>query len=468
MALVMIVMLVPAQALSVSAETTGYILGDVDQDGKISAMDSAKIKLYKLGSLTLDRTSLLSADVDQDGSVTAMDSAKIKLFKLGQLSGFTKTTVRLNASSLSFTQGDRSQKLTASLSSNSAPAKLGYTSSNPSVASVDQNGNVTPKAAGSTVITAKIFNDETASCTVTVNAKPVPPVPSQFYGIDVSHHQKKIDWQRVKDSGVDFAMIRSGYGKDYFDKEIQIDKQFYYNMEQAKKVGMKVGAYHFSYAKSVEQAKQEADLFLKIIQGYDFEYPVVFDIEHKSQLNLSRKLLTDITIAFCDKVQKAGYHVLVYSYDNFFQTKLDMTRLTQYEKWVANFSKPPTLNAPYTMWQYTKTGSNAGISGYVDKNISYLDYDSIIKRKGLNKAKGTRKLRGTVALFGEDNGGVTTLRVRQQPSENSAILRNLGRGKTFDILEVQKDWLRVRLTDGTLGYISCNYGNVLIEDATSF
>lgn len=96
-------------------------------------------------------------------------------------------------------------------------------------------------------------------------------------GIDVSKHQGKIDWHRVKNSGVDFAILRAGYGK--YDN--QKDERFEENYSNAKNAGIKLGAYHYSYAKSVDDAKKEAEIFLKWISGKQFEYPVAFDVEEK-------------------------------------------------------------------------------------------------------------------------------------------------------------------------------------------
>lgn len=118
-------------------------------------------------------------------------------------------------------------------------------------------------------------------------------------GIDVSHHQGDIDFAKVKAAGIGFAMLRAGYGWE--NPEVQIDRKFYRNYQNAQKAGIPCGAYHYSYAKNAAQARLEADFFLKIIRGCRFAYPVAFDLEDKSQKSLSRQTLTDIVIAFATK-----------------------------------------------------------------------------------------------------------------------------------------------------------------------
>ena len=205
-------------------------------------------------------------------------------------------------------------------------------------------------------------------------------------GIDVSKHQGKIDWKKVKNAGVEFAMIRAGYGR--YDN--QKDSQFETNYAGAKAVGIPVGAYHYSYAKTVEQAKKEAKTFLAWIKGKTFEFPVAFDIEDNSQVNLGKQLISDIIRAFCETVEAAGYYVSVYANKDWLVNRIDDDCKKKYDTWLAEWrSGKPSYTGTYGLWQYTSDGSVSGINGRVDMNECYKDYPSIMKANGLNGIKKT-------------------------------------------------------------------------------
>ena len=125
-------------------------------------------------------------------------------------------------------------------------------------------------------------------------------------GIDVSKWQGAIDWEKVKQDGVDFAILREGYGKE---NPNQVDKRFEENYKKAKAAGISVGVYHYSYADSVEDAKLEAEFCLKNIAGKQLEYPVVFDIEDKEQLKLTNQQRTNLCKAFCETIEKRGFSI---------------------------------------------------------------------------------------------------------------------------------------------------------------
>lgn len=200
-------------------------------------------------------------------------------------------------------------------------------------------------------------------------------------GIDVSKHQHKIDWLKVKESGIKFAILRAGYGKS----AKQIDKYFETNYTQAKAVNMPVGAYWYSYAKTVDEAKLEAAACLEVIKGKKFEYPIYFDIEDKSQKKLSKAVKTNICITFCEALEKAGYYTGIYCNPDWITNHLDASRLTAYDKWLAHWVSVPKWGAEFGgLWQYTGSGRVNGIKGDVDRDISYRDYPAIIKGAGLN------------------------------------------------------------------------------------
>ena len=196
-----------------------------------------------------------------------------------------------------------------------------------------------------------------------------------FKGIDVSRHQEGINWRNVKNSGIDFAMIRTGYGKD----QGQEDPYFSFNVVQAKSNGLKVGAYHYSYADSVSRAIAEANYCLSIIRPYgSFEYPIAFDFEESSRKKAELKEEnTAMVIAFCKTIKNAGYKPMLYSNANMLNYYIDTQQIINsgIDIWVAHYGvSKPNFNLNYTMWQYTSSGSVPGINGRVDLNYSYFNY----------------------------------------------------------------------------------------------
>lgn len=201
-------------------------------------------------------------------------------------------------------------------------------------------------------------------------------------GIDVSSWQGRINWQDVKENGVGFAIPRAGYGWE--DKPRQTDSQFYNNINGAKTVGIPIGCYHYSYATTRYEAKREADFLLDIIQGYQFEYPIFYDLEDKVQRDLGKDRLTEVALSFCEELEQAGYYPAVYCSLDWARSRLDMERLNRYDLWLAQYYHTVTYTGPYTVWQYTSTGRIDGITGNVDLNVCYKDYPSLIKSQGKN------------------------------------------------------------------------------------
>lgn len=200
-------------------------------------------------------------------------------------------------------------------------------------------------------------------------------------GIDVSHHQGNIDWQKVKSAGIEFAMIRSGYG---ISNPNQIDKKFYENIEGAQKVGIDVGVYHYSYASSPLDASKEAKFCLEIIKNYKLTYPIVYDIEDATIEKFTRQEKTDMCKAFCDRIEMAGYYAMIYCNCNWLNNHLYAHELLdKYDLWLAHWGVPEPSVA-CGLWQLSDSGKISGINGCVDLNISYKNYPRIIKSKGLN------------------------------------------------------------------------------------
>ena len=219
-------------------------------------------------------------------------------------------------------------------------------------------------------------------------------------GIDVSEHQGVIDWAKVAKDGVQFAVIRAGYGRELSQK----DKQFERNYAGAKAAGIKVGAYWYSYADSVARGEQEARTCLKVLEGKRFELPIFFDQEYeKSILALSNKTRTDIVLKFLETVKGAGRKVGLYSSTNFITTKLQTDRLTTYPLWLAEYGSKLHYTGKVWAWQYTSKGRVNGIKGNVDCNHGYFEQtkttNTDLLRKG-DKGDDVKLLQHRLNLLG--------------------------------------------------------------------
>ena len=200
---------------------------------------------------------------------------------------------------------------------------------------------------------------------------------AEFKGIDVSSAQGIIDWKKVKESGaVDFAILRSSYGWQAVG-DSQFDKQFMANVKGCEENKIPYGIYHYSYCVRPENARKEAQYFLKAIKaaGANPDYPLWFDIEDETQVALSKAVCTKIAAEFCDEIEKAGYRIGIYSYKNFLESKLEPWLLEKYDVWVAQVDVAnTTYKGDYTMWQRSWHGKVDGIAGEVDLDICYKDY----------------------------------------------------------------------------------------------
>ncbi len=198
-------------------------------------------------------------------------------------------------------------------------------------------------------------------------------------GIDVSAYQKFIDWRTVKNSGIDFAIIRAGY-RGYGNGRIVEDELFDYNIQEATKVGMDIGFYFYSQAISVEEAIQEAQFTLQLLSKYNvpIKYPIAIDTERTPNGTgradgMSKELRTEVVRAFCNEIQRAGYKTMVYSNKNWLLNNLNVTSLNC-DVWLAHYTDKTDYQYPYAIWQYTSTGHVNGIVGNVDMNIGYKNY----------------------------------------------------------------------------------------------
>ncbi len=194
-------------------------------------------------------------------------------------------------------------------------------------------------------------------------------------GIDLSTHNQVTDWDKVKEN-VDFVILRAGYGKN------NIDEKLVPYAAACIKREIPLGLYWFSYAYTPEMAKREAQYCIQQAKKYSITYPIAFDFEYDSVryaerkgVKVTKQLVMDMTIAFCNVIKEAGYIPMVYTNKDYANQYFNLIRVKEegYAIWYAYYNKVCNRE-DMALWQYTDAGSIPGISGRVDVNISYVDY----------------------------------------------------------------------------------------------
>lgn len=223
-------------------------------------------------------------------------------------------------------------------------------------------------------------------------------------GIDVSAHQGMINWENVLKAGIEFAIIRISYGQN------NVDIRAIRNIEECIKFGIPFGVYTYSYALNVSQAINEANLVIKTLAPYKdkISFPVIIDMEdadgYKSKHGMpTNAILVDICEKECTMFEEAGYYPAIYASKSWFDTKLKSKKLDRFDKWMAWwYSKASEKfdHKKYGLWQYSSTGSIAGIPGNVDLNESFKDYPSLILKKDEEEEKMLKELS---EKYGEEN-----------------------------------------------------------------
>lgn len=193
------------------------------------------------------------------------------------------------------------------------------------------------------------------------------------FGIDVSSHQGDIDWEAVKADGVEFAFVRAVY-RGYGTGKLVVDEKCIENIEGAQAAGIDVGVYVFSQAINQAEVLEEAGTVLDMLDGYELQLPIVFDVEKVSDSEarthaLSVEERTNLTIAFLNAVESAGFEPMVYHNTEMGAMLLDLTKLTEYPKWFAGYNKEFYWPYEYNIWQYSESGRVSGIKGNVDLDL---------------------------------------------------------------------------------------------------
>lgn len=227
--------------------------------------------------------------------------------------------------------------------------------------------------------------------------------------IDVSYCQTGVDYNKVKKSGIDAVIIRAGFGKETYQK----DSEFETHYKNAKKAGLAVGVYWYSYAYSVAEAKQEAKVCLACIKGKTLELPVYYDLEESGQTRLGMSALTNIAIAFCDAIKSGGYRAGVYSNLNWLNNYLDYEKLrNKYSIWLAQWSSSPSKACD--IWQNADNGRINGINGNVDTDI--IINNNIIKKSSTGDEEEMIK-------YGEHNTAILAFKKQLITLYNMRIIK---------------------------------------------
>lgn len=200
-------------------------------------------------------------------------------------------------------------------------------------------------------------------------------------GIDVSKWQGVIDFQKVKNSGIAFVIIRAGYGTS------GKDAYFETNYKKAKAAGLHVGAYWYSYANGFKEAGEEADAFLRALSGKQFDYPVYLDMEEKSQLDAGQDFCSGLIRTFCSKLEAAGYFAGFYTSSSYVRSVVTEEIRKRYSFWCAQWASACSFAGSCGIWQYSSKGTVPGIDGRVDLDYAYQDFPSIIVNGGFNGYK---------------------------------------------------------------------------------
>ena len=193
-------------------------------------------------------------------------------------------------------------------------------------------------------------------------------------GIDVSEHQGRIDWDAVKTSGIDFAILRVGFGAPSFGG--RVDYQFNRNISECERLGIPYGVYVYSYAFDNQQAADEASMVIDCLSGHNPRLPVYYDLEDKTIIADGRQSgIASRAQTFCNKISSAGYKPGIYANLNWFNNILTdpVFKSSSWDHWIAQYNSQCHYTGSYSFWQYTSRGKVSGISGNVDMNYAYVD-----------------------------------------------------------------------------------------------
>lgn len=259
---------------------------------------------------------------------------------------------------------------------------------------------------------------------------------AKYKGIDVSTWNGNVDYTKVASAGIDFVIIRAGYGREASQK----DDCFERNYKNATAAGLKVGAYWYSYATDENDAKREAQACLKCIKGKKFDYPVFFDLEEGFQINRGKTFCSNLVKAFNAEIENAGYKAGLYCSRYPLTTVITDEVKKKYPLWVAEYGSKLNYTGTYAMWQYTSSGTISGHNCRFDMNYCYVD----TWQKGTTSKQSTIKIKKDGYIYKEAYNG-------------SGYIEHAVKGDTVKWIEDDKyGWSKVTF-NGKTGWIYNTY-----------
>lgn len=288
-------------------------------------------------------------------------------------------------------------------------------------------------------------------------------------GIDVSTWQGTINWKKVKESGINFAMIRCGF-RGMESGEITMDARFLDNIKGATANNINVGVYFFSMAKDEKEAIEEAKWVVNLIKDYDISYPVAVDTEIFDKYRLKGVSYSDLTnnaIAFSNYVKKQGYTPMIYSYLRAFNNYFDTAKFDPYRIWLAQYNDEATYKGRYYMWQYTSSGSVPGITGRVDMDVSYFSVtNDATKRSVVNGVYKTSDMEDVE--FKETNIKTTLVKNSSLRISPYTTLPNkagsLDKGTSVIVTGLGRNWVRIEYGGNTYYINDTKCFDLILED----
>ena len=284
-------------------------------------------------------------------------------------------------------------------------------------------------------------------------------------GIDISKHNGTVDFNKIKNDGVKFVIIRGGYGSLEKQKDVKFEEYY----KKAKEVGLPLGVYWYSYAVNTYEAKAEAEMCLQVIRGKQFEYPIYFDLEERSAFDTGKTNCSEMVKIFCNTLEKSGYFAGLYMSRSYLQNYITDEVRRRYALWIAEYNSSCNYDGNYGMWQYSSTGQVSGVKGNCDMDRCYIDYPSIIVNGGYNGYRGVNSVSKPIYKVG-DSVVFSSCYKKSTDGENNAIRlhsKEFGdKYKTATIVKVLTDGCRnpYLLSDGY--YV--NNGDIRACKSTSF
>lgn len=388
-----------AGKITVNGELSVAIGGVLSNYGSLNVKKGGKLNIYGWFRSSVSAELGISGNMTIFNRGSAETSSAVKIYKGAQV--FVKGIMSFYKSS------DVKHSGTITTAQNSTLELRGKMSISLSGV-IDVSGHLTVGTASNVKCSGKIILSEEStytrfkSITLTKSGQLIDGRPEYEYedmtvdilidepdvlrkGIDVSWAQgENVDWEKVAASGVDFAIIRAARGYISEEKPMAEDVCFRRNIEEAQKYGIDVGVYFYSYASSVEEAREEAEFFVQVIKDYQIQYPVILDMEEQYQGKIGKKKLTNMIDAFFEVLMENHYFPMFYSYKSWIETYLEMNTLDKYAVWLAQVGDEVTYDGGYYLWQYSFTGKVSGIPNEVDLDYSYKDWPTIFKKYHLN------------------------------------------------------------------------------------